>query len=123
MKHYLLSHSALKHHNLLNKINNDTLGLACHLHSNMNGDHQCLVDESTGIKAPIATQHIGECLELNEGLAQLASCKVKGILDPLINTRGSGLDITKLQDYIDLIPPEEISEDITNMYNFIIGKP
>jgi len=28
----------------------------------------------------------------------------------------------KLQAYIDLIPAEEISEDITNMYNFITGK-
>ena len=33
-----------------------------------------------------------------------------------------GLDTDKLQAYIDLIPPAEISEDITNMYNFIIGK-
>jgi len=37
-------------------------------------------------------------------------------------TIGVGLDIQKLQAYIDLIPPSEISEDITNMYNFIIGK-
>lgn len=27
-----------------------------------------------------------------------------------------------LQAYIDLIPPDEISEDIENMYNFIVGK-
>lgn len=122
MKHYLLSYTALKHHQLLTKINNDSLGLACHLHQNMNGDHQCLVDEETGNKAPLATQHFGENLEFNEGLGQLASSKVKSILDPLINTDGNGLDIDKLQAYIDLIPPAEISEDITNMYNFIIGK-
>jgi hypothetical protein len=40
----------------------------------------------------------------------------------LINTEGIGLDFDKLQAYIDLIPEDEISEDITNMYNFIIGK-
>jgi hypothetical protein len=70
----------------------------------------------------LATQHLGENLEFNEGLGQLASSKVKSILDPLINTDGNGLDIAKLQAYIDLIPPDEISKDITNMYNFIIGK-
>lgn len=110
------------HHQLLKKINNDSLGLACHLHENMNGDYQCLVDDKTGNKAPVATQHFGEDLEFNEGLGQLASSKVKNILDPLINTDGNGLDLVKLQAYIDLIPPAEISEDITNMYNFIIGK-
>ena len=47
---------------------------------------------------------------------------VADIINPLINTDGEGLDPVKLQAYIDLIPPEEISEDITNMYNFIIGK-
>ena len=46
----------------------------------------------------------------------------KSVIDPLINTEGIGLDTDKLQAYIDLIPPAEISEDITNMYNFIIGK-
>ena len=122
MKHYLLSYTALKHHRLLKRINNDSIGLACHLHESMNGDHQCLVDEDSGAKAPLATRHIGEELEPNEGLAQLASYQVKSILDPLINTDGEGLDHKKLQAYIDLIPPEEISEDITSMYNFIIGK-
>jgi len=122
MKHYLLSYTALRHHQLLTKINNDSLGLACYLHQNMNGDYQCLVDEETGNKAPLVTQHLGEDLEFNEGLGQLASRKVKSILDPLININGNGLDVPKLQAYIDLIPPAEISEDITNMYNFIIGK-
>ena len=46
----------------------------------------------------------------------------KSVIDPLINTDGVGLDTERLQAYIDLIPKEEISEDITNMYNFIIGK-
>ncbi|WP_417447142.1 ATP-binding protein [Kangiella sp.] len=122
MKHYLLSYTALMHHQQLKMINNDSLGLSCYLHENMNGDNQCLVDEGTGIKAPLVTKHIGEDLEFNEGLGQLASRKVKSILDPLINTDKIGLDHTKLQAYIDLIPPDEISEDITNMYNFIIGK-
>ncbi|MDF5257353.1 ATP-binding protein, partial [Vibrio parahaemolyticus] len=47
---------------------------------------------------------------------------VKDIINPLINTDGEGLDPAKLQAYIDLIPPDEISEDITNMYNIITRK-
>ena len=43
----------------------------------------------------------------------------KSIINPLINTDGVGLDRQKLQDYVDLIPPEEISEDIANMFEFI----
>lgn len=88
----------------------------------MNGDYQCLVDEETGNKAPLATQHLGENLDFNEGLGQLSSEKVKSILDPLINIDGNGLDFAKLQAYIDLIPPDEISEDITKMYQFIKEK-
>jgi len=122
VKHYLLSYTALKHHQLLKSVNNDSLGLACHLHKNMNGDYQCLVDEETGNKAPLATQHLGENLDFNEGLGQLSSEKVKSILDPLINIDGNGLDFAKLQAYIDLIPPDEISEDITKMYQFIKEK-
>lgn len=93
IKNYLLSYSALAHHHLLDQINNGDIAQRNHLQPNNPGD--------------------------NDDIRRL---NVKNIINPLINTDGEGLDPVKLQAYIDLIPPEEISEDITNMYNFIIGK-
>lgn len=92
IKNYLLSYTALAHHNLLGQINNGDIAQRNHLQSNNPGD--------------------------NDDIRRL---NVKDIINPLINTDGEGLDPEELQAYIDLIPPEEISEDITNMYNFIIG--
>lgn len=93
IKNYLLSHTALVHHNLLDQINNGDIAQRNHLQPNNQGD--------------------------NDDIRRL---NAKDVIDPLINTEGLGLDIGKLQAYIDLIPPDEISEDITNMFNFIIGK-
>ncbi|MBE0470304.1 MAG: ATP-binding protein [Methyloprofundus sp.] len=93
IKNYLLSQTALTHHNVLATINNADIAQRNHLQPNNPGD--------------------------NDDIRRL---NAKSIIDPLINTEGIGLDIDKLQAYIDLIPAEEISEDITNMYNFIIGK-
>lgn len=93
IKNYLLSHNALSHHNVLGQINNDAIAQLNHLQPKNPGD--------------------------NDDIRRL---NVKGVVDPLINTKGVGLNFEKLQAYIDLMPPEEISEDITNMYNFIIGK-
>ncbi|MCD1127138.1 ATP-binding protein [Jinshanibacter sp. LJY008] len=93
IKNYLLSHTALSHHNVLAAINNPDIAQRNHLQPNNSGD--------------------------NDDIRRL---NAKSVIDPLINTDGEGLDPAKLQDYIDLIPPDEISEDITNMYNFIIGK-
>ncbi|EJD6042846.1 ATP-binding protein [Providencia rettgeri] len=93
IKNYLLSHTALSHHNVLAAINNPDIAQRSHLQPNNPGD--------------------------NDDIRRL---NAKDVINPLINTDGVGLDIDKLQAYIDLIPPEEISEDITNMYNFIIGK-
>ena len=93
IKNYLLSYTALAHHNLLGQINNGDIAQRNHLQPNNLGD--------------------------NDDIRRL---NAKSVIDPLINTEGIGLDIDKLQAYIDLIPPDEISEDITNMYNFIIGK-
>ncbi|WP_270820986.1 AAA family ATPase [Aeromonas sp. QDB14] len=93
IKNYLLSHTALSHHNVLTQINNGEIAQRNHLQPNNPGD--------------------------NDDIRRL---NAKSVIDPLINTEGLGLDIEKLQAYLDLIPPAEISEDITNMYNFIIGK-
>lgn len=101
VKHYLLSFTALSYHNQLNTINNDRLAAELHLKPNDSGD--------------------------NDGIRKLSSEIVKAATHNLINNligdeHEKGLCMVKLQAYIDLIPPEEISEDITNMYNFIIGK-
>lgn len=93
IKNYLLSHTALTHHNIIAQINNDSIAPLHHLQVNNPGD--------------------------NDDIRRL---NVKNVINPLINTDGIGLDAEKFQAYIDLIPPSEISEDITNMYNFIIGK-
>ncbi|KGB02465.1 AAA ATPase domain protein [Enterobacteriaceae bacterium ATCC 29904] len=93
IKNYLLSYTALAHHNLLGQVNNGDIAQRNHLRLNNPGD--------------------------NDDIRRL---NIKDVINPLINTDGEGLDPEKLQAYIDLIPPEEISEDITNMYNFIIGK-
>lgn len=93
IKNYLLSHTALSNNNALDQVNNGDIALRNHLKPDKPGD--------------------------NDDIRRL---NAKGVIDPLINTEGAGLDIEKLQAYIDLIPLEEISEDITNMYNFITGK-
>jgi len=93
IKNYLLSYTALTQRNAIDQINNDKIAQRNHLQPNTSCD--------------------------NDDIRRL---DVKVIIDPLINTDGIGLDLEKLQAYINLIPPEEISEDITNMYNFIIGK-
>ncbi|MDT8424450.1 MAG: AAA family ATPase [Methyloprofundus sp.] len=93
IKNYLLSFTALSHHQALDKVNSANIAAIDHLQSNLPCD--------------------------NDSIRKL---QAKAAIDPLINTDGVGLDVIKLQLYIDLIPPEEISEDITNMYNFIIGK-
>jgi len=101
VKHYLLSFTALSHHNQINAINNDLLAAGYHLRRHDGGD--------------------------NDGIRKLSSDIVKAATHNLINNltgeeHKKGLCMEKLQAYIDLIPPAEISEDITNMYNFIIGK-
>ncbi|MFA4743189.1 ATP-binding protein [Vibrio vulnificus] len=85
IKNYLLSHTALSHHNVLTQINNGEIAQRNHLQPNNPGD--------------------------NDDIRRL---NAKSVIDPLINTEGIGLDTDKLQAYIDLIPPAEISEDITN---------
>ncbi|GGZ75594.1 AAA family ATPase [Paraglaciecola chathamensis] len=101
VKHYLLSFTALSHHNQINTVNNDRLAAGFHLRPNDSGD--------------------------NDGIRKLSSDIGKAATHNLINNftgaeQEKGLCMEKLQAYIDLIPPDEISEDITNMYNFIIGK-
>lgn len=93
IENYLLSYSALTHFGVIDEINNDQLAQGFHLSDGDPGD--------------------------NDGIRML---DVKYIVNPLIETQGVGKDLTKIDFYISRMKPEEISEDITNMYNFIIGK-
>lgn len=93
IKNYLLSYTALENSGVLEQINGANIAAADHLKAGDSGDND-----------------------------SIRRANAKDVIDPLINTEGVGLDIDKLQAYIDLIPRAEISEDITNMYNFIIGK-
>ncbi|MGL5486821.1 MAG: AAA family ATPase, partial [Shewanella sp.] len=93
IKNYLLSYTALQQFGVLEQINGANIAAVDHLNAGDAGD--------------------------NDSIRRL---NAKDVIDPLINTEDVGLDTDKLQAYIALIPPTEISEDITNMYNFIIGK-
>ncbi|WP_321528858.1 AAA family ATPase [Sedimenticola selenatireducens] len=93
IKNYLLSYTALNHHGVLHEVNGDALAVASHLKPNDPCD--------------------------NEDIRKL---DVKEIVNPFINEDGVGLNSEKLQTYINLIPADEISADIENMYNFIVGK-
>ena len=93
IKNYLLSHTALDYFGVLGQINGANLAVIDHLQASNPGD--------------------------NDSIRRL---NAKNIIDPLINTDGIGLDLEKLQAYINLIPPDEISEDITNMHEFIKEK-
>jgi ABC-type Mn2+/Zn2+ transport system ATPase subunit len=93
IENYLLSYSALTHFGVIDTINSDQLAQGFHLRDGDSGD--------------------------NDGIRML---DVKQIVNPLIETQGVGKDLTKIESFINQMKPEEISEDITNMYNFIIGK-
>ena len=93
IENYLLSYSALMHYGVLDAINNDQLAQGFHLRDGDFGD--------------------------NEGIRML---DVKHVVNPFIETQGIGKDLAKIEFYVNQMKPEEISEDITNMYNFIIGK-
>lgn len=93
IENYLLSFTALNHFDLTDAINSDRLAQGYHLRDGDPGD--------------------------NDGIRML---DVKLIINPLIETLGIGKDPTKIDFYVAKMKPEEISIDITNMYNFIIGK-
>ncbi|ECG6539958.1 ATP-binding protein [Salmonella enterica subsp. enterica serovar Frintrop] len=93
IKNYLLSYTALSHHGLIGQVNNGDLPANCFLKGNNSGD--------------------------NPAISRL---NVKPYITKIIDSDGIGLDKPKLYPYIDLIPPNEISNDIENMYNFLVEK-
>lgn len=131
IKHYLLSHSALGE--CVAALNNHKLPKSAHLQKFHNGDY-LLEQSSDGFNVLLETKERknenGITLErkaiYNNYLASLPSDFVKNLLSPFIEETESapyGFNRELFQEYISNIDHREISEDITNMYNFIIGKP
>lgn len=58
----------------------------------------------------------------NNKLARIKSNIIKGIVDPHLIKIGKGFCIEKTKAYVDTIPKKEISEDIVNMYNYLVGE-
>lgn len=102
VKHYLLSHSALA-----NDITQVESALDLGAKSKLLPSSSC--DNMT-------------CGNYNEKLASVKSDIVKNIVDPYINNGDQGFCIQMAKAYIDTIPKEEISEDIVNMYNYLVGE-
>ena len=93
IKNYLLSYTALSNADLIGEINNVDIAHKDYLKKNDHGDNN-----------------------------SIRSMNVKSLVTNLIDTDGVGLDIDKLNHYIDNIPSLEISKDIEDMYNFIVEK-
>lgn len=124
IKHYLLSASALE--DCVAVLNNKMLPEASHLRREENGDYllELIENKYQKIIKIDESKKIGEYI-YNSFLASLSSDFVKNILSPFIEELEKepyGLNHILLLEYISKINPKEISEDITNMYNFIIGK-
>lgn len=98
IKHYLLSHTALK-----DKVVDINKKLHPHeqLKANNNGDQD---DDG----------------KFNNSLAKLSSDLVKRIIDPLVNINEKGFSLEKTQEFVNTIPKDEISEDIVYMYNYLV---
>ncbi|OTM89259.1 hypothetical protein B9X66_14075 [Acinetobacter pittii] len=93
IKNYLLSYTALSKAGLINEINNCNIAQRDFLRENDPGDNN-----------------------------SIRNMNVKSLVTNLIDTDGIGLDIDKLNHYIDNVPSLEISKDIEDMYNFIVEK-
>lgn len=130
IKHYLLSYSALGE--CIAVLNNNKLPEAAHLQQNFNGDD--LLENNNGIYQPILElkeiekgkeKYFTYISPYNHYLASLPSEFVKNILSPFIEIEEApfGFNREMFFEYISNIEPCEISEDITKMYEFIIGKP
>jgi ABC-type cobalamin/Fe3+-siderophores transport system ATPase subunit len=58
----------------------------------------------------------------NKNLAALSSEPIKELMHPYINIDGQGFCIEKTREFVSRIPEDEISEDIVNMYYYLVGE-
>ncbi|WP_419819734.1 AAA family ATPase [Acinetobacter sp.] len=93
IKNYLLSFSALSSCGLIKLVNNSKIARDDFLKKEKPSDNE-----------------------------SIRNMNVKPIVTKLIDTEGVGLDLYKLNQYVNMIPSSEISEDIENMYNFLKGE-
>lgn len=93
IKNYLLSYTALSEYNLLKNINNDEIAVKDYLKADDPADNKAIRD-----------------------------LDVKILIKQIMDSDSVGLDKHKLELYVNQIPPTEISEDIENMYNFIVSQ-
>lgn len=100
IKHYLICPSPLKED--INELN-DTFDL---------GNRTKLAVSSSGDYSTNG--------DYNIKLASLESALIKDVIDPYIKT-DAGFCANKAAKFIDLIPKEEISEDIVNMYSYLVA--
>jgi len=102
IKHYLLSATALGQENIDSINERLNLGLQSKLNVGSSGDYK-----TNG--------------NYNEQLASLESDLVKDLLHVHIDIENQGFSVEKTKSYISRIPKEEISEDIVNMYNYLVA--
>lgn len=100
IKHYLLSYTALAD-DIVNVTQELDLGAKSELRPGSSGD--VTTDGKRNIQ-----------------LAGLNSKLVKKIVDPYINIDGKGFCVDKAREYVNRMPPEEISEDIVKMYEYLV---
>jgi ABC-type cobalamin/Fe3+-siderophores transport system ATPase subunit len=98
IKHYLLSQTALK--GLCVDIN-----IKLHPNGQLNANNNGDLDDNG---------------DFNDSLAKLSSKLIKGIIDPLVNKDGKGFCVEKTQNFVCRIPRKEISDDIVEMYNYLV---
>jgi ABC-type cobalamin/Fe3+-siderophores transport system ATPase subunit len=99
IKHYLLSFTALNGE--CSDINKYLIE-PCKLKPNDNGD-------------------LGIDDKFNNDLAKFKSSTVKNIIDKHVNAANKGFCIEKTKAYVNTMPKEEISEDIVNMYEYLVA--
>tara|TARA_Y100000588_G_C14217840_1_gene909655 strand:- start:710 stop:2023 length:1314 start_codon:yes stop_codon:yes gene_type:complete len=99
IKHYLVSPTALT--NTVDDLNDRLdLGARTRLFEGKTGDY-----DTNG--------------KYNDKLASIESSLIKDIIDPYVKVE-VGFCPNKAQDFVNRIPKEEISEDIVDMYNYLV---
>ena len=131
IKHYLLSYSALgEKRDALN--NFDVLTRPAFLYQNCSGDYLQKLDDGNLYTALVELEkgHKEKRVrylipEYNDSLASLSSNTVKPILANFIEQHieePKGFNLKMANSFVNDIPACEISEDIVEMYKFLVGK-
>lgn len=107
IKHYLISPTALE-------VNVDDINKKFDLGENS----KFRINKDTG---KFESGDLNADGNYNERISSIKSELVKSMLDSYINIENTGFCIEKTKAYIRKIPPNEISEDIANMYKYLVA--